>query len=813
MPSPFADVLPLDARIDREMTYEVPEDLANGLRIGSRVLVPLGVRWTTGIVVGQPDRCELDGLKSVGLLLDPHPVVSPRALALCRWIAGYYVCSLASVLKAALPAGIHTASGQRFALEDRDRVSEDLLTLPQRAVLEQVQASGSATLRQIERRLGNGQTRTAVTNLVRRGLLRTYQEMRRPRVRPKRERTVELIPKDEKWMELELPGIERRAPKQGECLRRLWSSGGKLRSAELREIGIGPGVERALAARNLVQFGYEEVMRDPYADLESTPEEAPDLTSSQAEALARIRERLDGGSYRCHLLHGVTGSGKTRVYLDAAAHALKQGRGVLALVPEISLTPQTVRHFKARFGDRVAVLHSRLSEGERYDAWREVLRGHRPVVVGTRSAVFAPVRNLGLIVVDEEHDASYKQTDRSPRYHARDVALMRGSMEGACVVLGSATPSLESFHNASTGKFDLLTLPERVDARPLPDVTLVDLKKERGQVISHALREMMLDRLGKGERIILLQNRRGYAPFVQCADCGKAIECRVCQVTLTYHAQVQRLVCHYCGVSEMPPRVCGSCGGTRLERYGVGTQRVEETLEQQFPGARVIRMDVDTTRRKGAHDHLLEAFRRGEADILLGTQMVAKGLDFPGVTLVGVVSGDTAIHLPDFRAGERTFQMLVQVSGRAGRGEVPGEVVVQTYLPDGEAIRFARRHDFLSFARRELEARKGLGYPPFWRLALLLFRGRDEEAVMRSAETCAAKLRRGLPSKVRLLGPAQAPVGRIKGYYRWQIMLQSPSAANLNATVRDARGRFGERSGHRRSGVRLEIDIDPTSLL
>ena len=795
------------------MTYELPEDLADCVKVGSRVLIPLGLRWTTGIVVRQTDRCELEGIKSVGLLLDPYPVLSERLLELCRWIAGYYVCSLSSVIKAALPAGIHTVSGQRVALDDTVEVEEDLLTPPQRAVLEQMQAKGSVTLRQIERRLGNRDIRGAVAGLVRRGVLTTYQEMRDPRVRPKRERVVELVPQDSKWMELELPGIEKRAPRQGECLRRLWSSGGRLRSSELRDSGIDSGIVRALAERKLVRLDYQEVVRDPYANLDPTPQEEGALTLSQSEALDGIRQNLDASVYGCHLLYGVTGSGKTRVYLEAVARALEQDRGVLVLVPEISLTPQTVRHFKGRFGDLVAVVHSGLSEGERYDAWREVLRGNRPIVVGARSAVFAPVRNLGLIVVDEEHDASYKQTDPSPRYHARDVAVMRGRMEEACVVLGSATPSLESFHNAGTDKFNLLVLPERVDARPLPEVTLVDLKEEQGQVISRVLREKMLDRLGKGERIILLQNRRGYSPYVQCADCGKAIECRACQVTMTYHAEGRRLVCHYCGGTSGAPDVCPSCGGAKLERYGVGTQRVEETLKQQFPDASVLRMDVDTTRGKGAHDQILESFRRGEADILLGTQMVAKGLDFPRVTLVGVVSGDTAIHLPDFRAGERTFQLLVQVSGRAGRGEVPGEVVVQTYLPDGEALGFARRHDFLSFASRELEVRKGLGYPPFGRLALLLFRGRDEDEVVQSAERCEMRLRPHLPPSVRILGPVQAPIGRIRGYFRWQMMLQSASPAKLNATARDARARFGDRKGHRRSAVTLDIDMDPTSLL
>ncbi len=812
MPPAYAQIVPLGVPIDREMTYHIPDDLHGRIQIGSRALIPLGARWTTGIVMGFQDQSDLDGIKSVGILLDPYPALSERMLDLCRWVADYYLCALAEVLKAALPAGIHTDSGQRVALSDPDRPVDGLVSPRQQEVLDHLHTNGPATLRQIQRRLGARGIRSAVYALVRRGLLSVHQEMAAPRVKPKRERIVELVPRDARWMDVELPQLKRRAPMQAECIRRLWQSGGNLRSTELTTSGIGASVLRALADRKIVRFGYREVRRDPYAGLEVAPPEDLVPTPHQENALTEVRKSLDPGQFRVHLLHGVTSSGKTLIYIQAVAHALKSGRGALILVPEISLTPQTVRRFRAHFGSRIAVLHSALSEGERYDAWREVREGKREIVIGARSAIFAPVRNLGLIVVDEEHDGSYKQSDPAPRYNARDVAIMRARQEGLPVILGSATPSLESYHNVHTGKFALLSLPERIDARPLPQVILTDMKKEGGGIFSQALRERMVDRLRKGERIILLQNRRGYAPFVQCTDCGAAIECPNCQVTLTYHATGRRMVCHYCARNVPAPSSCNACGGANLQLFGVGTQRVEEALKTQFPDARVLRMDVDTTRRKGAHDWILESFRKGEADILLGTQMVAKGLDFPGVTLVGVISADTSIHLPDFRAGERTFQLLTQVSGRAGRGEVPGEVVVQTYLPDGEAVQCAQDHDFLTFARLELAARHSIGYPPFGRMALFLFKGRDENEVAQTAGICAQALRSAAPPGLDVMGPVAAPLSRIRGSYRWQVFLKTPSARNLNTLAREALEQFGTGKA-RRSTVTIEIDIDPISIL
>lgn len=804
MHPPYAQIVPLGAPV--HLTYRIPDDLH--LQIGMRVLIPFGERWTTGIAVGFEETSDLPDarIKSIGQCLDGYPLIEPHLLDLYRWMAGYYICSLSEVLSTALPAGIHFNSNQHLKLGDVHPVPIDLLSERQREIAAAIEERGSASVRQLERLLGKQGVQSAVYGLMRRGLLIAFQKMAGPRVRAKTERWIDLVPTDARWFDTELPALEKRAPRQAECIRTLRKTGTPQPVAHLTAQGISQAVLRALCERNIVRIIRREIRRDPYASADDSAPENLSPTPHQQTALEAIGRSITTGDFAVHLLHGVTGSGKTLIYIHAVARALKQGGGAIVMVPEIALTPQTVRRFRAHFGDGVAVLHSALSDAERYDAWRELREGKRRIAIGARSAIFAPVQNLRLIIVDEEHDGAYKQTDPAPRYSARDVAVKRAHLQQAVVVLGSATPSLESYHNATTGKFHLLCLPERIDNRPMPAVTVVDMRGEGGGLFSKPLREKMRDRLAKGERIILLQNRRGYAPSVQCTSCGAGIQCPHCQVALTYHSARRQMLCHYCGHTAPSPSACPSCKSTRLHMIGVGTQRVEETLAAQFEGARVLRMDVDTTGHKGAHASILERFSRGEADILLGTQMVAKGLDFPGVTLVGVISADTGIHLPDFRAGERTFQLLTQVGGRAGRGHLPGEVVIQTYRPDGEAVQCAQHHDFLAFARRELDARKTLDYPPFGRLVLLLFKGRDEHEVARTAGTCAEALRSATLPGLEVLGPVLAPIPRIQRTYRWQILLKSESPAKLNALARQALSLVS-------GSVTISIDVDPISML
>ena len=814
MPGPLADIVPLGTRIDRAMTYQVPEDLLDppagqsGISEGSRVLIPLGPRWATGIVVGFPDTTELDNIRAIGMCLDPYPIIAPRLLATCRWIASYYLCTLGEVLTAALPAGIHTQSDQRVSIAP-DAKPSGSLPKRQNAVVSELAKAGELNVRQLERRLGKG-TRRVVHDLVRKGILQAHQAMVDPRVRVSTQRIARLLPTDPDWAASELPALRKRAPKQAACLDYLLQRDGAATTRELSDLGIDAGVLRRLADRHLLELNEQEIVRDPYAQVPTEPPDTFEPTEDQQRALDHILPDLAEQQFRVHLIHGVTGSGKTLVYIEAVAAALEKGRGAIVLIPEIALTPQTVRRFRARFGDRVAVLHSALSAGERYDAWRQLREGRRQVVVGARSAVFAPVPNLGLIIVDEEHDGSYKQDSPAPRYSARDVAVVRGQQESFPVVLGSATPSLESYHNATTGKFELIDLPGRIDDRPLPKVRLIDMRQEGGDLFSTALRTAIQDRLKKEERIILLQNRRGYAPFIQCTDCGIALECPSCQVTLTFHAPKGsangHMICHYCGRTEPKMSVCGSCSSSRLRLFGSGTQRIEEALAERFPNVRVLRMDVDSTSQKGAHERILDAFGRGEADILLGTQMVAKGLDFAGVTLVGVISADTGLSLPDFRAGERTFQLLTQVAGRAGRGDTPGEVIIQTYRPEEEPLLCARTHDYATYSTGELETREDLGYPPYGRMTLFLFRGPDEPNVVQAAGECAETLRSTDPA-IDVLGPVPAPLARLQGRYRWQVIAKSSSAQRLNRAARHVL------ENHHRRTVSLNVDVDPVSML
>jgi primosomal protein N' (replication factor Y) len=589
---------------------------------------------------------------------------------------------------------------------------------------------------------------------------------------------------------------------------------------ELAEIASA-AIVRKLEDRGLVEITSEISERDPYAREYILPTQSITLNSAQAKALGEITRVMNTeNSSHTFLLHGVTGSGKTEVYLQALTRALEQGKGAIVLVPEIALTPQTVERFKARFSSGklqtlVAVLHSHLSAGERHDEWHKIRQGRARIVIGARSAIFAPVEPLGLIIVDEEHESTYKQ-EEAPRYHARDVAIMRGQMENAVVVLGSATPSLESFYNCKRGKFTLLELPERVDDQKMPHVRVVDMRqaahKEKGTpIFSPQLKEAVTQRLERGEQTILFLNRRGYSTSLQCPKCGYVCNCPNCSLALTFHRQEQKLACHICGHVEKVPLVCpnGKCKNPAIRFSGTGTQRVEETLAKLFPKARIKRMDADTMKRKDDYRRVLSDFRAGKTDILVGTQMIAKGLHFPNVTLVGIIYADLALHQPDFRAGERTFQLLTQVAGRAGRGDVEGEVFVQAFAPFHPAIQYARRHDFNGFYEQEIEFREQLKYPPVSRVALLTLKGRNEEKIKFSAEHLKRELEKNLKEikDLILAGPAPAPLLRAETFYRYQIMLRTRAMSALSREL----ARIIQ-SLALPEDVTLAVDIDPVNL-
>jgi primosomal protein N' (replication factor Y) (superfamily II helicase) len=510
----------------------------------------------------------------------------------------------------------------------------------------------------------------------------------------------------------------------------------------------------------------------------------------------------------------VTGSGKTEVYMQAIEEVLRQGKEAIVLVPEISLTPQMVERFKGRFGSQVAVLHSGLSVGEKYDEWRKIHRKEVQLVVGARSAIFAPFENLGMIIIDEEHEASYKQ-EENPRYHARDVAIYRARVHGCPVVLGSATPSLESFARAKKGVYQLLTLKKRVSDNGMPDVHIVDMREElrsgNRSMFSRTLFEKLKDRLEKGEQSVLFLNRRGYSTFVMCRDCGYVIRCPHCDISLTYHRVEQRLKCHYCGHEEPITYRCPSCGSEHIRFFGTGTQKVEEELTKLLPQARVIRMDIDTTSRKGAHERLLAEFGAGKADILLGTQMIAKGLDFPKVTLVGVLAADTMLHLPDFRASEKTFQLLTQVSGRAGRHELPGEVVIQTYTPEHYSVALAAKHDYDAFYQREMVLRKMYGYPPFYYLTLITVSHSEITKAVAVTEKIAAYLRAQLSNEAIILGPVASPIARLHDRYRYQCMIKYKREPNMTRVLKAVIDRYQHDVSQ--GDLSITIDTNPYTMM
>ena len=789
--------------LSRQLTYRIPAELLDVVHPGSMVLVPVQRRLLTGFVV-TPAAPEVkpgtDALRDVATrghairdiaqVLDPD-LLTPDVVELCRWMADYYLLPLGAALATAIPPGIKMTSNRLVSLVDAG-TQADSLDDRDRDVFSELTKDGPLKVSTLQRRLGKSGLEPCLRRLRRNGHIDIQPILKEAQVSVRHAQTVRLVDEDEARQQLAI--VQQRAPKQGACLEYLLTNGAQPKK-ELVSRGFGYAVIKGLDSRGLLETVEDEVVRDPLAHIVADDALPLNLTADQERVLQSMLAALDRGEFHASLLKGVTGSGKTLVYIRAAAHALAAGKGVIVLVPEIALAWQMVRLFKAHFGSEVAVLHSQLSGGERYDTWRSLRQGDQRLLIGARSAILAPVRDLGLIVIDEEHDASYTQDDLESRqpiaYSARDLALVRGRLSAAVVVLGSATPSLESFWNARNGKYELLELPSRVDDRPLPSVQVVDMRREPFQrrersLFSHLLRTKMHDRLQKGEKILLLLNRRGYAPVVQCRSCGESVQCNRCRVSLTLHrARADSLRCHYCDYSCPVPEVCPSCGSEEVHLQGVGTQRVEQALVEQFDGIRVIRMDVDTTGWKGAHDELVERFRRGEADVLLGTQMVAKGLDFPEVTLVGVISADTGLHMPDFRASERSFQLLTQVAGRSGRGENPGEVVIQTRLPDSPVLEAASRQDFDSFADLELEERRAAGFPPFGRLVVFRWRGEREDRVERAARDGVEALMRAA-AKASVLGPAPAPLAQLRGKFRWQALMVGTTPKETRGAARKA---------------------------
>lgn len=807
--------------VAQTFTYRLPELACEIAQVGSRVLVPLGSGAVTGFIVELlPDlsshRTLTDSeIKSVEQVLDTTPLVTAEVFELTRWVSQYYGAPWGEVLKAALPPGISPTSEQLLRLTPTGdaclSVAEADDETLKTQILRTIAAAGELTADRLGKIAGKQSSRI-ISELQKEGLIAIQLRPTGLGARPRTQRVVKLR---DSQPDSEAPTTKKLTAPQQQILNALSTQGRMPLPELLRASGVGISAVNTLNKRGVLEIIEERVRRDPLAHA-SFPDAAEyQLTSSQSQVLEEIAPRLQSRSYAAFLLHGVTGSGKTEVYMRAMRICLDLGRSAIMLVPEIVLTPVFSRRLRSHFGDQVAIFHSSLSKGERFDEWMRVKAGEARIVIGTRSGVFAPIANLGLVIIDEEHESTYRQQD-SPRYNGRDTAIVRAQKENAVVILGSATPSLESFHNGQTGKYQYLQLPVRIGKRPMAAARIVDMREvfarhKKPQVFSEELLEAIEATEKKGEQSIILLNRRGYSSFVLCRSCGETIQCPNCDVTLTYHRSERVIVCHYCNHREAAPDKCPACSGKYIYYVGEGTEQIEAMLMKLFPTLRIARIDRDTATRRGTFEKSLFDFSAGKIDMLVGTQMLAKGHDFPNVTLVGVVSVDAGLALPDFRSAERTFQLITQVAGRAGRGERPGQVLIQTYHPHHYALKHACAQDYAGFYREEIRHRQNHGYPPFVSLASLLVHG----TALGKVRADSLELRKQLDlansdRQCRILGPAPAPLARLKGQHRIQLLVKSRSRRQLRTVVDAALNAVANEGLNLRS---INLEIDPVTMM
>ena len=796
----------LPVPLDQAFTYSLPETLNHRIQCGCRVLVPFGNRKLTGVVLSVQEEPPDGPTREVLRLIDEVPVLDSTLLALGRWIAGYYCAPLGEVLRTMTPLGGEIRKGKMYTLTDSGRDAARQLLLgavdedPMIQLLRLLDARPVSET-YLKKKIPNAAN--LLRSLQKKGFVEAedVQTDRDPmRAAAARLRAT--------FVSAVINGMKlTKAERELHAFLELHPGSHNVGELEEKVKNASPSA-RSLARKKLITLETE----NPVTHLE--PARPPrTLNMHQLDAYQQIELALRQQEYQTFLLHGVTGSGKTEVYLRAIDACLALGKSALLLVPEIALTPAVAGQFFHRFGDRVAILHSAFSEIERAEQWRRIRAGAARVVVGTRSGVFAPVQNLGLVVVDEEHDGSYKQAE-TPRYNGRDVAIVRAQAANAVVVLGSATPSLETRYNAEKGKFKLIELPERIEHRPMPQVEMIDMRQEfletrKQAVFSRRMLEAIKERLASGEQVMLLLNRRGFSSFVACRTCGERIECVNCSVTLTYHRRDRRLLCHYCNYAQKIPSVCPKCNSEHLNFLGTGSEKVEDELRREFPEARIARLDRDTVGGKRHFETILHGFRERDFDILVGTQMIAKGHDIPNVTLVGVISADVGLGMPDFRAAERTFQLLTQAAGRAGRGNLPGIVLIQTINPDHYAVRYAGMQDYQGFYEKEIQFRKLMRYPPFSALANVLVRNQKQE----DALAMSAELERFVsppPEGLKILGPAEAPVAKLNSEFRYQVLIKAASRKKLNETLQSIRKQGIEKHW---SATGLVIDVDPLTLL
>jgi primosomal protein N' (replication factor Y) len=793
--------------------YAIPPGL--NISVGQAVWVPFGSRVIQGIVLRLSDEPSVEETKEIAGIVGDFPLLSSMQIKLAQWISEYYFAPLFDALALMLPPGFERRANTCFQLID-SRVDLSSLTPEQGQILNIMRGKKKISLPELEEAIGKRKARQITDQLLDRQLITKTLELEKAKIKPKMLPYIKLIA-DSEEIEMTKARLDKsRAYKQAELLEFLTGQTQPISISELRKrLNCSPATIKALESRHLVSVERLRVRRDPLSHLSFTTSPPPVLASSQQAAWESIQDIIVGearqsGSPPVFLLFGVTGSGKTEIYLRALAQVIAAGKRGICLIPEIALTQQTVERFANRFPGRVAVLHSGLSPGEQFDEWQWVMEGNCDVVIGPRSALFAPLSSLGLIIIDEEHEWTYKQEDKSPRYHARDVAIRLAQLSDAVVILGSATPDIGSFHKAKQGEYRLVELKERITPRgysPLPEVSIVDLREElkagNTSLLGRSLLAAMKETLAQGEQIVLFLNRRGTATFVRCRNCGFVFRCPRCSIALTYHSVEKRLICHRCRYSVPVPQSCPRCSRRNLRFLGIGTQRVEEEIRHFFPEARLLRWDRDVITRRYAHEELLKNFRDHKADVLIGTQMIAKGLDLPQVTLAGVISADTGLNFPDFRSSERTFQLLCQVAGRAGRGVKAGKVIIQTYSPDNYIIEAAARHDYLGFYYKEIDYRRRYNYPPFSQLVRLVYSHTNEELCRREAERVYRLI---LDEKARdgiidfnIIGPVPAFALRARGRYRWQLFLRGPDSTRMLSRLTLPRG--------------WTIDVDPVGMV
>jgi len=805
----FADIV-VPGPPHQIFTYIIPADIRNDIEYGHRVVVPFGKRTSTGFVTAFSDKTSVENLKEIIEIADPWPLLTEELLNLTRWISDYYMAGWGETIKSALPPGLTAKS--KLNVEILSTEEPDNLTNLQHTLFDLVKNKKSIPVNHLIKKYAPQPVRLALNSMEKTGLICFKYSFEKNGISVKTKKKISIIntlPKEE------MEKLIKKSPVQAEVIKILM----KKKSIWRHEINKPMSVLNRLRDKNLIEIQDIEVYRESLDELPPPPANEIVLTSEQKNAVEVITKSIDKQEFKTFLVHGITGSGKTQVYIESIKHTLSMGKTALVLIPEISLTPQAVMRYRSFFGDKIAVMHSRMASGERYDSWRRIKKGELTIGIGPRSAVFAPLENLGLIIVDEEHDPSFKQNDPSPRYHGRDVAVMRGKLNKAVVVLGSATPSFESYFNTINKKYEIISITERIDKTPLPSVTLVDQKKftweKENRIISPVLREKIENRLKKKEQVILLQNRRGYAPFLMCSKCGYIEECKNCDITLTFHRSTKTIECHYCGYRHRAPDVCPKCQNPSMSyRGGPGTEQVEEELQRIFPDARILRMDFDTTRAKGAHTKIIRAFSEHKGDILLGTQMVAKGHDFSGVSLVGIISADTGLFFPDFRAGEKTFQLLTQAAGRAGRRKMQGEVVIQTMSPGHPVLSFVLTHNYKDFFTWENQNRKELSYPPWGKIIAIHFKSSKKEPAEKAAEYFRKAL--GNNRTIAVLGPAPSPLSRIKNLYRYQIIVKSSriidnGGSKLHSVVRSALKKYY--SSRNYYNVHIAVNVDPMDML